>query len=146
MKNRVACADRDRWRRWLQENHDARTEVCLVFFKKGTGKPSVSYREAVEEALCFGWIDGIRKSIDEERYAQRFTPRKSGSRWSPLNIELAEKMITEGKMTPAGQAAFEKRIPYDEEFLRARKAEEIDLIRHRNRDDVPSFSIHERKG
>lgn len=127
MKNRVTCADRSQWRRWLQDNHDSQTEIWLVFFKKSTGKPTITYRESVEEALCFGWIDGLKKSIDEARYAHRFTPRKTGSKWSALNIGLAEKMIAEGMMTPAGQTVFEKREFYDEKFLKARRAKEIAL-------------------
>lgn len=78
-----------------------------MYYKKGTGKPSVSYEKAVQEALCFGWIDGMDKSLDAARYAQRFTPRKPGSNWSESNIARMKRLIADGKMTPAGLAAFE---------------------------------------
>lgn len=121
------CPTREDWRNWLRENHDSGTEVWLHYFKKHTGKPSVSYRESVEEALCFGWIDGLKRRVDDERYAQRFTPRKARSKWSPLNISLAEKMIAEGKMTGAGLEAFRNRVAYDEAFLEQRERAELPL-------------------
>ena len=73
---------RDAWRAWLEKNHARANELWVVFYKKNSGKPTVSYDEAVEEALCFGWIDGLTKGIDEEKFAQRFSPRRSGSVWS----------------------------------------------------------------
>jgi len=127
METKVCPASREDWRAWLQDNHARFDEAWLVFYKKHTGKPSIGYRESVEEALCFGWIDGLKKSIDEERYAYRFTPRKPKSKWSPLNISLAEKMISEGKMAPAGLTAFEQRKAYDDKFLKARGKKEISL-------------------
>jgi len=120
-------ADRAEWRAWLQENHATCSEAWLAFYKKHTGKPSVPYRESVEEAICFGWIDGLKKRIDEECYAHRFTPRKPNSKWSPLNISLAEKMIAQGKMTAAGRAAFDRREKYAESFLQARQSDEVQL-------------------
>jgi uncharacterized protein YdeI (YjbR/CyaY-like superfamily) len=74
----------------LQDNHDRSTEVWLVFYKKHTGKSSIAYRDAVEEAICHGWIDGLKRRIDDERYAYRFTPRRRNSKWSPLNLRLEE--------------------------------------------------------
>lgn len=127
MEPGICPADRDDWRTWLQENHARFDEAWLVFYKKHTGKPSIAYRDSVEEALCFGWIDGLKKSIDEDRYAYRFTPRKPKSKWSPLNISLAERMISEEKMAPAGLAAFEQRRVYDENFLKDRGKTEISL-------------------
>jgi len=115
------------WRAWLQKNHGRYEEVWLVYFKQHTGKPTISYRDSVEEAICFGWIDGLKKRIDEERYAHRFTPRRPGSKWSPLNIHLAEKMIAAGIMMPAGLQAFERRKSYDQELLRHRQSNEIAL-------------------
>jgi uncharacterized protein YdeI (YjbR/CyaY-like superfamily) len=94
--------DRERWRTWLEKNHNKATEIWLVFYKKHTKRPSVPYVEAVEEALCFGWIDGISKRVDEEKYAQRFSPRKKNSPWSDLNRQRAKKMIDQGRMTDAG--------------------------------------------
>lgn len=94
--------DRAAWRVWLEENHAGTHGVWLVYYKKGSGQPSVSYDEAVEEALCFGWIDSLVNPIDEQRYKQVFTPRKPGSRWSRLNKQRVERLIAEGRMTPAG--------------------------------------------
>ena len=99
--------DRGVWRRWLEENRGAAREVWLIFYKKHTGRPGPSYNDAVEEALCFGWIDGIKRRIDEERYAFRFTPRKEKSNWSPSNIRRVEKLIKDGRMRPAGMKLVE---------------------------------------
>ena len=94
--------EREEWRNWLEENHKTEDEIWLVHYKKHTGKPKILYDDAVEEAICFGWIDGIVKKIDEEKYAQRYTPRKKKSVWSDLNKSRAKKMIELGKMTNAG--------------------------------------------
>jgi uncharacterized protein YdeI (YjbR/CyaY-like superfamily) len=98
----VFAADRADWRRWLEKNGARRQEIWLVFYKKASGKQAVSYDQAVEEALCFGWVDGLKKKLDEECYAFRFTPRKPKSAWSKSNLERVDRMIAEGKMTPAG--------------------------------------------
>lgn len=127
MENTFQAADRAEWRRWLEEHHSAEGEVWLVFFRKGIGKPGVGYAEAVEEALCFGWIDGLKRRIDGERYAYRFTPRRSGSKWSPLNIRRAERMIAKKRMTDAGLRAFERRKSYDPAFLEQRARADIPL-------------------
>lgn len=124
MNPRVSCADRQAWRAWLERHHDTCTEVWLVFYKKHTGRTCVPYREAVEEAICFGWIDGLTKRIDGDRYAYRFTPRKQRSKWSPLNISLAEKLIAAGRMAAAGRAAFDRRVHYDDRILQARRSGE----------------------
>jgi uncharacterized protein YdeI (YjbR/CyaY-like superfamily) len=102
----VYAKDRRTWRAWLQKNHDKCDEIWLVYYKKDSGKPRVPYEDAVQEALCFGWIDGKIKKIDEARFAQRFTPRKVRSGWSKINIQRTELLIAEGKMTAAGLAAF----------------------------------------
>lgn len=96
---------RGQFRSWLQRNHGAKKEIWLVQYKKATGKPSLSYLEAVEEAICFGWIDGFEKSMDAERYATRFTPRRPKSSWTDTNKERARRMIAAGKMTAAGRKA-----------------------------------------
>ena len=96
--------DRDEWRAWLAEHHAAEKELWLVFYKKHTGKPGVSYEGAVEEALCFGWIDGIGKSIDAQKYTLRFSPRKRNSVWSASNKKRVAKMIKQGRMTEVGLA------------------------------------------
>ena len=98
------AADRAAWREWLDWHHAARTQVWLLLHKKHVEEPSVSYQEAVEEALCWGWIDGLTKRWDERSYAVRFTPRKPTSVWSESNVERVTRMIAEGRMTPAGQA------------------------------------------
>lgn len=110
--NALACRDRKAWRAWLAAHHDRRKEVWLIFFKKGTGRPSVSYEQAVEEALCFGWIDSIIRGVDGERYAQRFSPRKDEARWSARNIARARKMIADGLMTEAGLGKFRDPAPH----------------------------------
>jgi uncharacterized protein YdeI (YjbR/CyaY-like superfamily) len=96
--------DRDAWRAWLKRNHQKVAEIWLIYYKKHTRQPSIAYVHAVEEALCFGWIDGIVKRIDEQRYAQRFTPRRANSKWSELNRHRARRLIAEGRMTSAGEA------------------------------------------
>lgn len=97
------------FRRWLDKNHDKATELQVGFFKKETGKPSITWPESVDEALCFGWIDGVRKSLGAESYTIRFTPRKPGSVWSAVNIAKVAALEAAGRMRPAGRAAFEKR-------------------------------------
>ncbi len=121
MRPELCVSSRKEWRLWLKKNHAREEVVWLVYYKKHTGKPSIGYADSVEEALCFGWIDGIKKSIDEERYAHRFTPRKTKSKWSPLNIERAKAMINKGKMTKAGLASFNQKLEYDDAFLEARR-------------------------
>jgi len=97
---------RQAWRAWLESHHASATVAWLVYFKEHAGKPSIPYEDSVEEALRFGWIDGIIRRLDDERYARRFGPRISGSRWSALNKRRAEKMIREGIMAPAGMVKF----------------------------------------
>ena len=97
------------FRAWLEENHERAAELWVGFHKKATGRPSITWPEAVDEALCFGWIDGIRRSLGDESYVIRFTPRKPRSTWSAVNIARAKALIAEGRMRPAGLAAFEAR-------------------------------------
>jgi uncharacterized protein YdeI (YjbR/CyaY-like superfamily) len=97
-------ANRDQWRNWLSLNFAGETAVWLIFYRKETARPTIPYEAAVEEALCFGWIDGIIKKIDAAKYARKFTPRKDNSKWSSLNKKRADKMIKEGKMTDVGLA------------------------------------------
>lgn len=104
MPKTLYVTDRDAWRAWLAKNHDTQAQVWLIYYKKHTGQPRIPYEDAVEEALCFGWIDSLVQRIDHERYAQKFTPRKVTSRWSELNKRRVKKMIREGTMTPAGLA------------------------------------------
>jgi uncharacterized protein YdeI (YjbR/CyaY-like superfamily) len=92
----------DDWRAWLEEHHATAPEVWVLYHKKHSGIPSIAWAEAVEEALRFGWIDGLVRRIDDDRYAQRWTPRRPTSRWSKVNVAIAERLIAEGRMTPAG--------------------------------------------
>jgi len=94
---------RNEWRLWLEQNFRKENEVWLLFYKKGTDKLSLDYAAAVEEALCFGWIDGIIKKIDDQVYARRFSPRKGNSYWSSVNRSRAERLIETGRMTKPGQ-------------------------------------------
>jgi len=105
---KLHVTNRDDWRAWLRKNHDTKKEVWLIYYKKHTGKPRIPYDDAVEEAICFGWIDSIVKRIDDEKFTQKFTPRKGKSRWSETNKKRARKMIKEGKMTKAGLAKIEE--------------------------------------
>src|SRR3954463_13551246 len=95
---------REEWRAWLTTHHASETVVWLLFYKKHVGRPRISYDHAVEEALCFGWIDSIVKKVDDEKFAQKFTPRRGGSKWSALNKQRLRKLIREGRMTEAGLA------------------------------------------
>ncbi|MBZ5588854.1 MAG: YdeI/OmpD-associated family protein [Acidobacteriia bacterium] len=102
--NALHVTNRAAWRAWLERHHQSETEVWLVFFKAHTGRPRVAYEDAVEEALCFGWVDSLVKRLDDDRYVQKFTPRKPGSTWSESNRKRIAKLIREGRMTPAGVA------------------------------------------
>lgn len=121
-KKTVYCKNRGEWREWLQRNCSSKAEIWLIYYKKHTGKPSIPYGDAVEEAICFGWIDGRVKTIDDEKYMQRYSPRTSKSAWSVINVERAEKMIEQGKMTECGLKIFQegikskKRIPSSKKF------------------------------
>ncbi|MCI3938379.1 YdeI/OmpD-associated family protein [Chryseobacterium aahli] len=97
------------FRKWLEENHKTKTELLVGFYKVGTKKPSMTWSESVDQALCFGWIDGVRKSIDEESYSIRFTPRKPTSIWSTINIKKMEELTKAGLIKPAGVDAFKLR-------------------------------------
>jgi uncharacterized protein YdeI (YjbR/CyaY-like superfamily) len=105
---------RDEWRDWLASHYESESEVWLIYYKKHSGQPRIPYDHAVEEALCFGWIDSIVKRIDDEKFAQKFTPRRDRSRWSALNIRRMRKLIREGRMTEAGLAKIDPAV-LDEE-------------------------------
>jgi uncharacterized protein YdeI (YjbR/CyaY-like superfamily) len=98
-------------RAWFAEHHETAEDLWVGYHRKQTGRPTVTWAEAVDEALCVGWIDGIRYRIDETRHAQRFTPRRKGSIWSAINTKRAGELIAEGRMRPAGVKAFEARSP-----------------------------------
>jgi uncharacterized protein YdeI (YjbR/CyaY-like superfamily) len=93
-----------RWRKWLAEHHQSEVEVWLIFYKKHTGTPSVAYLEALDEALCYGWIDSLVRRLDDDRYARKFTPRKKSSRWSAINIKRYSELEKVGRVKAAGKA------------------------------------------
>ena len=97
------------FREWLEAHHGTERELLVGFHKKATGRPTMTWSESVDEALCFGWIDGVRRSVDEERYTIRFTPRQPKSIWSRVNMAKVETLIAEGRMRAAGMAAWERR-------------------------------------
>lgn len=99
----------EEFRAWLEEHHETADEVYVGYHKKHTGRPSLTWSQAVDEALCFGWIDGRANRIDDERHMQRFTPRRPGSNWSAVNVRKVEQLRAEGRMRPAGEAAFARR-------------------------------------
>jgi len=100
---------KEKFREWLEKYHENEKELLTGFYKTGSGKSSMTWSESVDQALCFGWIDGVRKSIDHESYSIRFTPRKSSSIWSNINIKKVEELTKAGLMTSAGQKAFDLR-------------------------------------
>jgi uncharacterized protein YdeI (YjbR/CyaY-like superfamily) len=107
----TTAANRTEWRVWLEQYHATETEVWLVYTKKGCGKPSVTYPESLEEALCFGWIDSLIQKIDNEKYARKFNPRLAGNKWSELNKHLVAKLVKEDRMTGAGLAIVDFSLP-----------------------------------
>lgn len=99
-------ATQENFRTWLEQNHESESELVVGYYKVGTNKPSMTWSESVDQALCFGWIDGVRRSIDDESYCIRFTPRKKNSIWSAINIEKMEKLTQLGLVAPAGLKAY----------------------------------------
>jgi uncharacterized protein YdeI (YjbR/CyaY-like superfamily) len=97
------------FRRWLERHHQSEKELLVGFHRKGSGRPSITWPESVDQALCFGWIDGVRRGIDDESYSIRFTPRKARSTWSSVNIARVQELEAQGLMQPAGAAAFAAR-------------------------------------
>ena len=119
------------FRRWLERHHSSERELWVGYFKKSSGRASMTWPESVDEALCFGWIDGVRKRIDDERYMIRFTPRRVGSIWSTVNIGRVAVLTDEGRMRPAGRRAFE-----------ARREDRSGIYSHERRDEAvfsPAF-------
>jgi uncharacterized protein YdeI (YjbR/CyaY-like superfamily) len=109
MAEPVFFASAREWRAWLDANAATAPEILVGYWKVGSGKPSMTWAESVDEALCHGWIDGIRRSLGPEAYTIRFTPRRPGSRWSAVNVRRVPELAAEGRMTPAGMAAYESR-------------------------------------
>jgi uncharacterized protein YdeI (YjbR/CyaY-like superfamily) len=117
-QNIYRATDRESWRAWLTANHAAVKEVWVLFPKKNTGQPCMSYEDSVEEALCFGWVDSIIKRVDDETYARKFTPRTDKVNWSEVNKRRVAKCIREGRMTEIGMA----KIQYSESSKQSRPA------------------------
>ena len=107
--NPVYFKDQNEFRKWLEKNHDKKSEIIVGYYKVATGKPSMTWPQSVDQALCFGWIDGIRRSVDDERYCNRFTPRKLTSIWSNVNIKKVEELKKKGLMKKPGLAAYDNR-------------------------------------
>ena len=104
MLQTLYVSTREDWRAWLAEHHASATEVWLIYPKKASGRPRIAYGDAVEEAICFGWIDSLLQRIDDESYAQKFTPRRNVKKWSQVNKQSLRRMIKTDRMTPAGMA------------------------------------------
>ncbi|MHB8807605.1 MAG: YdeI/OmpD-associated family protein [Anaerolineaceae bacterium] len=121
--------DRTAWHVWLEEHAATEQEVWLIYYKKCSGKPRISYEDAVEEALCFGWIDSLVQRMDEEKYAQKFTPRKRTSKWSELNKRRIVKLVQEERMTEAGMA----KIDFD--------INEVDITEPAHKKPEPELSL-----
>ena len=111
------------FRKWLDKNSSKQTELLVGFYKVGSGKPSITWSQSVDEALCFGWIDGVRRGVDEESYSIRFTPRKKKSIWSAVNIKKIEELTAAGLMKPAGLTAFSHREEKSSAIYAYEKAE-----------------------
>jgi uncharacterized protein YdeI (YjbR/CyaY-like superfamily) len=107
--NPIFFSTQNDFRKWLEENHDKKTEIIVGYYKVGLGKTCLTWSESVDQALCFGWIDGVRRKIDEESYCNRFTPRRADSNWSAVNTAKVAELTAKGLMMPAGIAAYEKR-------------------------------------
>ena len=125
------------FRDWLEAHHADADELWVGYHKRGTGTPSMTWPESVDEALCFGWIDGLRRSVDAERYAIRFTPRRARSNWSRVNLARVELLTAEGRMRPSGIAAYEARRPEADEPRNEERPEELPhayLVAFRERD------------
>ena len=120
------------FRVWLRRNHKTETELQVGYFKGHTGKPSLTWPESVAEALCYGWIDGIRRKLDDDRYVIRFTPRRPKSKWSAVNVRLIAELEAAGKMTKAGRAVFDARPnPTSKGYTYERMDAVLDTVRLR---------------
>ena len=133
--NTLHVTNRDKWRAWLKRNHLTEKEVWLICYKKRTGQRGIPYEDAVEEALCFGWIDSIVKRVDDDKYARKFTPRKKNSKWSELNKRRVAKVMSERRMTPAGLAKISYQVSENVEDAAKTVAKKKDL-------GVPDYVEH----
>jgi uncharacterized protein YdeI (YjbR/CyaY-like superfamily) len=111
IRETLRVSSRQEWRGWLSQHHADSKEIWLVYYKKSSGKTGITYDESVEEALCFGWVDGAIKGIDEDTYAGRFTPRRAKSPWAASNRSRVVRLLQEGRMTEAGLAVLPEDLP-----------------------------------
>jgi uncharacterized protein YdeI (YjbR/CyaY-like superfamily) len=125
--NQLYFPDREKWRTWLGKNHHKVKEIWLIYYKKHTGKPRVSYEAAVEEAICFGWIDSTVRRIDDEKYMQRFTPRNSSSKWSRENILRVKKMIDQKRMTSAGLVKYKEILDHPDRIVTINPSDNVNI-------------------
>lgn len=133
------------FRKWLEKHHAAERELIVGFYRKGCGKPSITWQESVQEALCFGWIDGVRRTLDDESYTIRFTPRKPTSIWSNINVSTMGKLMAAGRVAEAGRRAFEARDAkktgiYSFERKHAKLASEQERLFRKNAKAWKNFS------
>ena len=125
------------FRLWLEDNHETAPELLVGFWKKRRGKPSIDWPQARDQALCFGWIDGVRKSLGDDAYTIRFTPRRKGSIWSKVNVERFAALKAEGQMTPAGERAYEENkgksglYAYERELAALSPEDELQFRKHK---------------
>lgn len=117
ISEKIYLINREQWRDWLKENHDTAKDIWLIYYKKNSGKPRIPYNDAVEEALCFGWIDSTVKSVDKDCFVQRFSPRRKNSQLSEANKERIRQLSKAGKMTLAGLESIKDHIETDTESL-----------------------------
>jgi uncharacterized protein YdeI (YjbR/CyaY-like superfamily) len=115
------------FRAWLRKHHKTATELIVGYYRKGSGKLTITWQESVDEALCFGWIDGIRRKHSEDAYSNRFTPRRPTSNWSAINIARVAELTRQGRMQPAGLAAFEKRSGHKSRVYTYEQKDEVTL-------------------
>ena len=123
----LPLVDREAWRAWLRENHATEKDAWLTITKKHAAKPGISYEDALDEALCFGWIDGLMRSLDEETFSLRFSPRKARSIWSEGNKQRAERLIEQGQMTEAGLQAI-RQAKENREWDKAAEREDTSVL------------------
>lgn len=134
------------FRKWLEGNHQSAAEILVGYYKVNTGKPSMNWSDSVDEALCYGWIDGVRRSIDAESYCIRFTPRRTKSNWSRVNMDKVEKFIREERMQPAGLAAYNNRVEarseiYSYENQPDKLSEDLELIFRQHKEAWDFFTV-----
>ncbi|MGQ2982528.1 YdeI/OmpD-associated family protein [Flavobacterium sp.] len=129
------------FRKWLDKNHETKTELLVGFYKTGTGKASMTWPESVDQALCYGWIDGVRRSLGEESYTIRFTPRKPTSIWSAVNIDKMADLQKKGLVQPAGLAAFEKRTESKSRVYSHERTEAAQLSAEMEKDSGPKMAL-----